>query len=86
MIDQNVIFYDGEMEITVKVSSVIHFNTLEEYARETPVEWYAPHLSTVNEALEAYRSIVDERDGSRPYTDEAVKESGGMNAILFRLA
>jgi len=64
-----------EEKIEVIVTKVKHYNNLRDYFNDVGVAITAPHLNTVEEAIESHKLFG--------YTEEAVESSGGMNALYF---
>jgi ASC-1-like (ASCH) protein len=71
-------------ENIVKVIDLKHYDSLDEYVDASGWENIAPHRSSSDDTLVAYRSIYD-RDGNQVFSDENIALKGGMNAIYIKI-
>jgi ASC-1-like (ASCH) protein len=73
----NVSFY-------VTVIKVVHYDTLGQYLIGCGWENVAPHVTSHEAAVAAYRAIRD-ADGNEVFSDANISACGGINALHLKL-
>ena len=83
MIGQLITLVNFSTTCVVRVIAVYHYDTLEAYIDGSGWKTVAPHCSSREETIAAYRKIVDV-NGDLVFSDAAIQREGGMNALLIR--
>lgn len=73
---------NGKEYNNVRVTDIKHYNSLEEYIKNSGWNRIAPHTKSEEETFEAYYKIYD-RNGNQVFSETNVKKRGGMNAIYL---
>lgn len=74
----------GKEKLKVKVNDIRHYDSLSEYVKKEGYKKVAPHTKSDADAIKKYLELKN-KAGDVIYSEEAIKEKGGIIAIEFEL-
>ena len=77
----------GERRVPIRVTQIVHYETLEEYLIGEGWRACAPHAQSLAEAEACYRAVRHLEGGNfvQTFSDARIAARGGMNALRLQL-